>query len=83
MIGIIGLPGSIHHEWKHFPRRGTVDGETVKEWVGRRWREKLERNSALGTLPTEIISDREARRRKFSDGSDCYPLDYTPYAGCD
>lgn len=73
MVGIVGLPGSCHHEWKWFPRHGTVDGESIGQWVQRRWREKLNANPALGTLPTEIVSDRAARRRRYRDGSRCYP----------
>ena len=72
MIGVIGEPGNIHHEWRHFPRYGTVDGETCVAWVDRRRREKLDENPALATLPTEIISDKEASHRRWQDGTRIY-----------
>lgn len=67
MVGIVGLPGSVHHRWQHFASK-----RDAVAWVEEQWRRTRERNPALGTLETAVISDREARKRRWQDGRRIY-----------
>ena len=70
MFAIVGIPGSVHHAWKH----GT-DRAALKAWAEQTHRATLERNPALGSLPVEFVNDREALRRRWRDGRRIYSTD--------
>lgn len=78
MYAIIGLPGSTHHEYEHFPATRSTVREVRQEaeaWLERRYQEKLDANPACSDFPTEIISDREAARVRYLDGRRVYVSD--------
>jgi len=70
MFAIVGLPGSVHHSWRH----GTGRAE-LQAWADKKWQQTREDNPALGSLPIEIISDREALKRRWRDGRRIYSTD--------
>lgn len=75
MIAVIGIPGSVHHDYAWFPRHGTTSGETAAQWIERVYRETLDRNPALGTIATEILSDRKAKAQYYRDGTAVYDVE--------
>lgn len=72
MYAVVGIPGSRFHTHRHFARgeRGLAE-----EWLDVTARAIRERNPALGTLPTQLISDREAGRVRYQDGTRVYTWD--------
>lgn len=70
MIAIVGIPGSVHHTWRAFRSR-----PAARRWMDRTWREIMNDNPVLGSLPSEIISNRTALKRRWRDGSRIYAQD--------
>lgn len=71
MIAIVGTPGSVHHTWERFER---TDRTAAEVWTADAARRIMDRNPTLGTIPTEIVSDKEATRRRYQDGTPIYTL---------
>lgn len=69
MIAIVGIPGSTHHRWKWFAKKS----EGVK-WADDTAAEIRHKNPALGSIGVEVVSDREAMRRRWQDGKRIYSL---------
>ena len=67
MYAIVGIPGSCHHKYRHF-----TDKNAAQDWLVKTARATLEANPSLGSIHTEIISDREAARRRWADGGRIY-----------
>lgn len=67
MIAIVGIPGSTHHTWQRCATRAEAAA-----WIERTWQRVREINPALGDLPTEIVSEREAASRRWRDGTRIY-----------
>ena len=66
-FGIVGLPGSVHHDFEWF------ETETeAGEWVDRRRAEVLDANPVMGTIEAEVVSAADAFDRAYRDGQRVY-----------
>ena len=69
MIAVVGIPGSMHHDWRRVNTRR--EGMT---WAARRESAIRDRIPAVGSLPTYVLTEKEARRVRYLDGHRVYPL---------
>jgi hypothetical protein len=69
MYAIVGIPGSTHHRYRRYPRSQTAQ---ARAWLDATWEAIMRRNPAIGTLPTRLISDREAASIRWQDGRRIY-----------
>jgi len=71
MIAIIGYPGSTNHRWERF-----FDKKLAVEWLqttGQKMYEDSGNSSPESLYSQRVISEREAARIKYQDGTKCYP----------
>ena len=74
MIAVVGIPGSAHHEYLRVrTRREGIN------WAGRRESAIRDRNPAVGSLPTYVLTEKEAMRVRYQDGHRVYPLPARPF----
>jgi hypothetical protein len=72
MFAIVGIPGSQHHSYKWFAR---ADKRAAEEWLDATFRQALDENPVLGSLPQQLISDRDASTVYYRDGRHVYSRD--------
>lgn len=73
MVAIIGYPGESKHTWRRF----RVKSEAVA-WLNRTGEELAELHPAwahTAISSQRIVSEKEACRIRYRDGSKCYPTD--------
>jgi len=68
MYAVVGIPGESIHRYRWFPRSARKEAE---EWLEREF--AAIRRSSPQTVPvTRILSDREAERVRWRDGTRVY-----------
>jgi hypothetical protein len=69
MFAIIGLPGSVHHRYRWFHRSERAEAET---WLQSASDDLAAIHPAAHPQPTRLISDRDASRERYRDGTRIY-----------
>jgi hypothetical protein len=68
MYATINLPGS-----SHFQYMGPATKQECEEWIDKTVKEYLQYNLLTSTLPRNIITNKEAAKWKWLDGSKVFP----------
>lgn len=66
-FGVVGVPGSIHHDFRWFDEK-----EDAANWTVSRSVEVLERNPALGDISTGVLAAADAFHATYRDGRRVY-----------
>jgi hypothetical protein len=66
-FAVVGLPGSVHHDFAWFAER-----DEAQAWLDSAWRATLDRNPVLGTIEGEVLTAEEAFEATYRDGSKVY-----------
>jgi hypothetical protein len=66
-FGVVGVPGSIHHQFRWFQGE-----DEARDWMERRWAKTLERNPVLGTIEGAVIPAEDAFDVTYRDGNRVY-----------
>lgn len=69
MFAIVGIKGSVHHDYKWFPHRRT---KQILQWARDRRAAILAKNPAQGSLPITLLSDKAAYQEEWADGEKVY-----------
>lgn len=72
MVAIIGYPGESKHTWERFTSK-----KDALDWLNKTGDELYELNPVwpAALYSQRIISEKEAAKIRFCDGTPCYPRD--------